>query len=245
MRKFSFLRGFSSGVAIGVLVGSAGMAAAAFGYKGWQVFSNDFKGGYVSGFLDMANLARNLQPGGWVDDHYAYLPGVRVIEWKLKLDEIYSKPENQKYSVESALQLAGHELEEKHGKSLTPEERERSITMQMLAARRKKQIEEATAKGLPPPPEIVMPDASVPAHAPRTAGDPNKPKVRKWCRCDGTDPKLARQQRKARAAEEAAKKTSTATNPGGADGKKTDAPPKAVVPAPAPAGSPAQEKHPR
>jgi hypothetical protein len=235
MRRFGSLRGFISGVVVGALVGSAGMAAAAIGYKGWQAFSGDFRNGYISGFLDMANLARNLQPGGWVDAHYPYLPGVKMLEWRTKTDALYADPENQRFTVESLLQLVGHELGKEHG-VVTAEQRQQGLLKMKLDAIRKKQIEEMTKKGVPVPSELTKP-GSPKQHvaAPKTVPGSERHRPRKWCRCDGTNPKEARRLRKERRAQDAAK---AVANPAG-EQKPADAEkPSAAKAAPAPASPP-------
>jgi len=210
MRISGTIRGFSAGIVIGVLAGSAGMAAAAFGYKGWQAFSEDFKGGYVAGFLDMAKLARNLQPGGWVDDHYPYMPGVKALDWKTKIDELYKDPENQKFTIESILQLAGHDLAKTRGGVVTGEERQRAITQHRLEVLRQHQIDKLKAEGKPIPPELTSPPPPKEMTARPRVVKP-APKKRVWCRCDGKDPKALRAARKARREAEAAAKKDAAT----------------------------------
>src|SRR5690349_21595412 len=113
--RFQFsLRDFGAGAVLGLALGTAGVSAAAFGYDGWNKFSYDFRVGYVNGFLSMANLARNLDPGGWVDSKYPMVPTAKPAEWAAKVDELYKDPENQHYSMTSILQTAAHELEKKY-----------------------------------------------------------------------------------------------------------------------------------
>src|SRR3569832_948218 len=82
-------RAIGAGILVGKLIGSAGIAAAGFGWKAWSSLKTDYKLGYVGGFLDMANLARNLQPGGWVDTKYPYLPQVKPYLCAAELDQLY------------------------------------------------------------------------------------------------------------------------------------------------------------
>ena len=65
MRYSPSLRGFAAGVLVGLLAGSAGMASATFGLNGWSRFSEDFRNGYLNGFLDMANLALSILLSPW------------------------------------------------------------------------------------------------------------------------------------------------------------------------------------
>ncbi|HXC51652.1 MAG TPA: hypothetical protein VN634_12250 [Candidatus Limnocylindrales bacterium] len=222
-------RAFIAGILLGVLIGTAGLAAAAIGYKGWQGFSTDFKSGYIAGYLMMSKLARNLDPGGWVDEHYPYVLKATTAEWKDTIDAVYSKPENQEYSIESVLQIAAKELAEKHG-AVSGEDRQYALLRQRLQAVREKQIANLKAKGLPVPPELEKPLTDVKLASPKTVAKQDRPKEkkRKWCRCDGTDPKAARAARRA-AKEQAAKDAAAAAPP---DAK---APPAAAT-KPAPAG---------
>ena len=184
MRRSGSIRGFSVGVVVGILVASAGMAVAAFGYKGWQRVSEDFRNGYVQGFIEMANLARNLDPGGWVDTKYPYVPKAKFIEWRVRADELYAKPENQKYAIDSLLQLVARDLEGRYG-TVRAEERQRSIMAMQLKQLYERQVEEAKAKGLPPPPAPAeLPKDFVPH---KTIAKPDKKRTKKWCRCDGSD----------------------------------------------------------
>jgi hypothetical protein len=189
-RKFS-LRDFGAGTVLGLVIGTSGLAAAAMNYETWLKLSQDYKVGYVAGFIQMANLARNLEPGGYIDTRYPFVMA-KPIEFSAKIDELYKDPEYQGYSINSMMMSAAHELEKKYGK-ITPEERMRRRMQSQVAAIQK--IREAQAKKAgktaPAPEKIVAaPAKTVPA-----AKKP--PKVRKWCRCDGKDPKVERAKRRA------------------------------------------------
>jgi len=238
------IRGFAAGVLVGVVIGSAGIGAAAIGHKGWMRFSEDFRGGYVAGFIEMANLARNLQPGGWVDQRYPYLPQVKWIEWRDTVTQLYVDPENQSYSISSMLQLASHELEKKYGKAGDPQLRVMEKMKTQLSAVVKNR--ELTAAKNPAAGAAAV--APAPASSPTIVVQPSSPmtrveipRVRKWCRCDGKDPKAAQAERQARAkAAEAAEEKEDAQDAKDGEvltGKKT--PPAIVVPkpsSPSPAG---------
>lgn len=201
MRIQGTVRGFGFGVVVGVMIGSAGLAAAAFGYKGWERFSSDFKVGYINGFLEMANLARNLDPGGYVDIKYPMVPKAKPMHWADEVNRLYADPANQKYSITSIMQLAAHELEKKFGKGPDPHERTRRRMEQQLEALRRKR----EAMGLPPKEpkkQVIAPEKVEPA--PGTKAEPAAPAVprqKKWCRCDGKDPKAERERRRAEAPE--------------------------------------------
>jgi len=227
------IKSFTAGMLLGVFIGTAGIAAAAIGYKGWQAYSNDFKSGYIAGFLMMSKLTRNLDPGGWVDEHYAYVPGATTAEWMDELNSVYSKPENQEYSIESALQLAAKQLADKHGGAVSGEQRQYALLRQRLEAMRQKQIAALKAKGQPIPPHLTAPISDVKTAPPKTIAKKNRPKEkkRKWCRCDGTDPKAVRAARRA-TREQAAK--DAATKPADAN----------VPPAAAPTPAPVEQQGP-
>jgi len=238
MSRLRSIRAFGAGVLLGVIVGSAAVAGAAFGYKAWTSVHDDYKIGYVAGFFSMANLARNLQPGGWVDSRYPHLPQVKAPVWRAKLDELYAKPENQKYSVNGLLQVAARELEKQYGKAIDPIERARQNMKEKLraiAARKQREQQQAGATAGKPEGSVaqeteagdeatdvelpVEPSEKVdaPAKKPAAVEAPVERK-KKWCRCDGTDPQAARAERQAKAkaeeeAEEMAAKSSAKTPP--------------------------------
>lgn len=211
---------------MGTILGSAGVAAATFGLKGWTRFSEDFRNGYVNGFLDMANLARNLEPGGWVDKRYPYLPAVRPQEWRGVIDKLYTEPANKDYLITSMMQLAAKRLEDRYGKAEDPLLRQkRRSDAQMEAVRRKMAAEGGAGSAETESPKTAQTESPKTAQtqSPKTAAPagtkpsaepvkiPVEPRSRKWCRCDGTDPKAAREKRRAEAAaaeaaEEAAEK---------------------------------------
>ncbi|HEY2773477.1 MAG TPA: hypothetical protein VGK20_05440 [Candidatus Binatia bacterium] len=202
------LRAFVLGTVAGALFGSAAVAAAAFGYAGWQKFTNDFKNGYVTGFLDMANVARNLDAGGWVDEKYPWTPKVKPPEWRGVVDKLYKDPANQVYNVMSILQLAAKTIADRHGGALDPDERMRQRTESVLNELRKKAIAEGQDPSKVPniPGHIV-----VPASPGDAAEEP--PHQRKWCRCDGKDPNQLKAEREKAEAEDKAKQNGAAAPP--------------------------------
>lgn len=197
MRKQGSARGFCAGVIVGAMIGSAGLAAAALGQQGWAKLSQDFRVGYVTGFLQMANLARNLDPGGYIDIKYPQVPKARPVAWAAEVDRLYKDPENQKYTITSIMQLAASELEKKYGKALDPQERtRRRMEYQLQALARKR--EAAGLKPKDPTKQAIAPERTV-KPAPPKPKEPAKPKQKKWCRCDGKDPQAERQRRRAEA----------------------------------------------
>jgi hypothetical protein len=223
MRDLRSIRGFGAGLVVGVLVGSAGLSVAAISYKGWHKFSPDFRTGYVAGFVDMSNLARNLDPGGYIDANYPYIVGARPIEWSDMIAELYKDPQNQGYTITSLMMLAAHKLQEKHGVAGTPTDRvNRKMEMQLDAVRRMREKmgikpDQGRTKTAEAPPRVVEPETAVKA-----------PTQRKWCRCDGKDPKAAQVQRKAAAAEQEKREDAESEKPSGDGGAKT--PPSAKTP---------------
>lgn len=214
MRYLRSCRSFVAGIVLGILIGSAGVGAASMGYKAWNGLSQDYKIGYVTGFLAMARLARNLQPGGYIDSRYPEINKAKPVEWANVVDELYADPKNRDYTINSIMQSAAHRLEEKYGPPLSPHERTRRRMQQQLQAVRKnldkktetmpsgqeKTVVEAPPKEVPPPSS----ESGEVDPAP-------KKKQKKWCRCDGTDFREARRQRQAAAA---AKKEEADDKPG-------------------------------
>lgn len=205
-------RGFGLGVLVGLLVGSTGVATAALGYKGWERFSKDFLQGYIVGFMEMSNLARNLHPGGWVDQRYPY-GDAKSAEWYPLLDEFYKDPKYQGYTLPSLLGAASTVLAERHNIP-SADERARKRFQEQLMAAQKRAAAEAAKTGASPEDaaqagsEVASEKAAKKAAKNAAGGDSNKvPAVgepaersgRKWCRCDGKDPKVERLRRRAKA----------------------------------------------
>lgn len=190
MRSFRSLRGFVPGLLLGLLLGSAGVAGAGIYYKGWQRFSNDFKTGYVTGFLDMARLARNLDPDGWVNKKYPDSGKAAFVEWANMLDVLYKKPENQEYSVASLLQLAAAELQKKYPPPPDAPDPEQQKTVEAIHRLQEKarQIDAKSGKA-PDAAAAPVPDAKYEGEAkpipPKTA----KRTEPKFCRCDDCVPR--------------------------------------------------------
>jgi hypothetical protein len=203
MRRNFSLRDFGAGTGVGLVLGlvlgASGLAAAAMGYEGWsKKFSHDFKSGFVAGYVMMADLARNLEPGGYVDQRLPYVAAT-PLEWVAMMDELYRDPANQGYTVNSMMQAAAHRLEERKGKIPVEERMRLRAQTQLQAVERRKETRAAAGMTKPPsPPKFLQ-------AAPQVAKTPPKPKARKWCRCDGKNPKAERAKRRA-AREEAAKK---------------------------------------
>lgn len=242
MRYSPSLRGFAAGVLVGLLAGSAGMASATFGLNGWSRFSEDFRNGYLNGFLDMANLARNLEPGGWVDERYPAFPMAKPQEWRGIIDKLYQDPANKDYLITSIIQLAAKTLEQRYGKPTDPAVRAKARMEAQLAAVRERKLRQAAKEGQKPAAEAAAnaPESAKPAAAPPAAPaakpvDPAlqekiakiavPPRTKKWCRCDGTDPQAAREKRRAEAAAAEAEDEAPAAKPA----------PAAPAPKPAPA----------
>src|SRR5689334_2763415 len=187
--RFQFsLRDFGAGAILGLVLGTAGISAASLGYTGWSKFSQDFRIGYVTGFLSMANLARNLDPGGWVDSKYPMV-AAKPFEWAAKVDELYKDPENQHYTINSMLQQAAHDLQKKYGKPMPAEQRAFLRMQQQLAAVKKRREAQGLDPNMRPKKDPKLLEAT-PKVVP-----PAAPKPRKWCRCDGKNPKEERAKR--------------------------------------------------
>lgn len=192
------------------------MASATFGLTGWSRFSEEFRNGYLNGFLDMANLARNLEPGGWVDERYPSFPKVKPQEWRGAIDKLYQDPANKDYLITSMIQLAARTMKERYGAPTDPSQRARARMLAQLAAVKAKNERRAAAVAAKDPAEAPRGDKAgdKPAEAKanvavQPAGKPAQlplpPHRKKWCRCDGTDPEAARaKHREEAAAREAA-----------------------------------------
>jgi len=169
--------GIVVGIVLGFSIGSVSVATAMLGYKGWQRFSDDFKVGYLTGFFDMSNLARNLDPDGYIDEHFPLWPNVKVREWRELIDELYRKPENQQYGMFGMVQLAGQELKKKHG--APPKVAERLAPALQEQVERARKAEQAAT---PRKPAV----AGAKSQAPKTPAAPRPnpwAHKKKWCRC--------------------------------------------------------------
>lgn len=210
--------GLIVGIILGFSVGSASVATAMFGYKGWQRFGGDFQLGYLAGFFDMANLARNLEPGGYVDEHFPVWPEVKVLEWRTVIDELYKNPANQEYGMYAIVQLAAKELAKVHGPAPTAIERlAPKLKEQLERARDPKQQAQRPATAAPADKKPTVSSGASKAHDPWT-------RKYRWCRCTAVEKKAEKQKRKetreqarkAKASEQAPKaseQASKAVNP--------------------------------
>lgn len=160
MKRHGSPSGFGRGVFVGLLaglvLGSSAMVLAAPTGKGWARFTEDFRFGYVFGFLDMANVARNLEPGGYVDERYPLWPQAKPTEWKALVDELYRNPENQKYPLTAILRMAGENLEKKYGPAPSIVERlkpQLSTLMKVAEESKAAAAAKAKAEGKPDPAE--------------------------------------------------------------------------------------------
>jgi hypothetical protein len=192
-RKFS-IRDFGAGAVVGLVIGTSGLAAAALSYTGWQKLSQDFKIGYVTGYLDMAGIARNLDPGGYVDTRYPRAHA-KAVEWAALIDKLYKDPEYQSYSINSMMQAVAHKLQEQFG-ATSADERMKSRMARQLEMIKKRQELQAEKAGKQPPKNTKLVEAPE-----KKVSPPKKPTTRKWCRCDGKDPKAERARRRAARAE--------------------------------------------
>jgi hypothetical protein len=236
MRKGLSIRDFIAGAVFGLLLGTASFSVASIGYEGWTKLSSDFRIGYITGFLSLANLVRNLDPGGWLDTRYPAVPKATPIEWAATVDTLYKDPKFQRYSIHSMLQAAGSELQKTHGKPIDPYERvkQRAQTqMQRLEARRKAAGTKAGEKSASEPKHIQAPEKKVAAPAKAAKAG------RKWCRCDGKDPKAERARRRAEAAEKAEAETQADAAKKADPGKQPDAAKKSDDSKPAEQANPA------
>jgi hypothetical protein len=213
MRNGLSIRDFVAGTVFGLVLGSAGLSTAALGYSAWEKLSDDFKVGYVTGFLSLANLTRNFDPGGWLDTKYPAVPNATPVQWAAEVDKLYKDPKMHRYSIHSVLQTAATELQKIHGKPVDPYTRVQQRAQTQLQALQRRQ--EAQAKKLGKPAPAVK---NVQAPEKKVAVPATKP-ARKWCRCDGKDPKAERARRRA----EAAKKAEAAKQGEAGNGEKGDA----------------------
>jgi hypothetical protein len=199
MRKRLSIRDFVAGAVFGVLLGSVSLSTASMGYTAWEKLSDDFKIGYVTGFLSLANLTRNFDPGGWLDQRYPAVPNATPVQWAAAVDKLYQEPRMQKFSIHSVLQSAATELQKVHGKPLDPYQRVQQRAQTQLQALQKRQEAKAKKEGEKPAPVVK----NIQAPEKKVAAPPKKNTGRKWCRCDGKDPKAERARRRAEAAKSA------------------------------------------
>lgn len=192
------LRDFSTGVLVGVLIGSVGVSAAAFGYKGWQRFDPNFRVGWITGFLDMAQIARAQYPDTYVDRFYPSLPQARPAEYVTAIDKLYEDPQYKNYGMTRMVSLAIKELEKKYGPAETANERmlkQLATTLEVLRKKKEAAGIKTPTKALPtkPPTPSTLED-----DGPEFIKKVNK----KWCRCDGKTPAEAHVARRAKEAAE-------------------------------------------
>ncbi len=223
--------GFGAGILLGFVIGSTSLAMATFGYKGWQRFSRDFQVGYLTGFLDMANLARNLDPDGFIEEKYPTWPKATLADWHNAVNKLYQDPENQQYGMYAMMRLAGAELEKKYGPPPSAAERLTPAFKQQIEKARKVELAARAKAGDKPAPAAAPPAAPPAAAAPeRESGSgvsgPRWHHKRRRCPCPDEEKDTASQEKAAENAAAALSlpdqgKAATATEPG----KTTPGPP--------------------
>jgi len=164
--------GFGAGIVLGLMIGSASLSVAAFGYKGWQRFGRDFQLGYLTGFFDMANLARNLDPDGYVDENFPLWPKARLTDWHNAVNELYMDPENREYGMYAILRLAAEELKKKYGPAPSAAKRlQPAFTEQIQRARKAEQ--EALSKDMAQKAQNSQEPAAAASAVPKKVPDPS------------------------------------------------------------------------
>ncbi len=190
MRLKSGPWGLAAGIVLGFVIGSTSVAVAAFGYKGWQRFGRDFQVGYLAGFFDMANLARNITPGGFIDERYPLWPKATLADWHDAVNEVYENPDNQGYGMYEIVQLAAVELKKKYGPAPTAVERLAPILNEQLK-RARQGVNAAKAKAESQMPAVTgtsaATGAAVAAAPPKLPAEPPASpwahKKRRCCAC--------------------------------------------------------------
>lgn len=141
-------KGFALGVVAGAVLGSAAMAGASVTYKAWSRGSDDFRIGYIHGFLDVVRMAKNENPFGEIDRRYHLWAEVKPFEWYMHLVQFYRKEENHKYETSAALEFVSAELQQKHGKPPSIFENSSFV---------KSQLEKLRERGETPAPKKLTP----------------------------------------------------------------------------------------
>ena len=108
-------RGVAMGFALGFLVGSAGVASAAFGRQGWDRFGLLFKQGYVAGFIDCVRIAKAIDPFSYIATNFPAPPRAKPIVWVRTIDDLYAKDEHKDRTLAQILIIAGAKLEKDFG----------------------------------------------------------------------------------------------------------------------------------
>ncbi|MFQ5478247.1 MAG: hypothetical protein ACE5E4_06485 [Candidatus Binatia bacterium] len=103
----TWLQGAVVGLVAGLVLGAAGLSAAALGKKGWERFGPMFQQGYIAGFNDCVQLAKGMDSDGWVASNFIVPSRAKPMHWIDFIQEIYAKPENAGWPVSRAMMLAG------------------------------------------------------------------------------------------------------------------------------------------
>ena len=141
-----FTRGMVLGVTLGLVVGSTGVAAAAFGKKGWERWGSMFQGGYVAGFVDCVRVAKAREGSSLIALSYMVPVNAKAVHWQSKVSELYAKKENHNRPMSQIMAMAGNELVGKLGPDVQGSDGLQRLR-QFLEKRKKRLQEKAKAEG--------------------------------------------------------------------------------------------------
>jgi len=109
-RSNKFGSGLAIGVAIGLMLGGAGVATAAFGKKGWERFGPMFQQGYVAGFNDCVRIAKGLTPNGYVARNFTLVPKAKPTVWAKMISDLYAEEKHHNRAMSQIMVIAGQKI---------------------------------------------------------------------------------------------------------------------------------------
>jgi hypothetical protein len=146
-----FFRGMAIGLALGVSIGSIGLAYAGIMKDGWEKQSDQFKLGYIAGFKDVLVMAKGTSPSSYLDQQYKVPPRERLIDWLAAVNRAWADEKNADSSIQRVMAIASVDMNEQFGP-----ERSGGVWMKGLGEaiqRRRDQIARGEIK--PTPPEVL------------------------------------------------------------------------------------------
>jgi hypothetical protein len=136
------------GLALGVSIGSIGLAYAGIMKDGWEKQSDQFKLGYIAGFKDVIVMAKGTSPSSYLDQQYKVPPRGRLIDWLAAVNRAWADEKNADSSIQRVMAIASVEMDEQFGP-----ERSGGVWMKELGEaiqRRREQVASGEIESTPP-----------------------------------------------------------------------------------------------
>ena len=142
MRRFKCFGVPATAFVAGLVIGSAGVAGAAFGKKGWERFGPMFQQGYVAGFIDAVRIAKNFDPSSYLATNYALPPKAKPLDWTIAVTELYAQKEHENRPMSQILNIVGLNLTKKFGPEVKMDHARQIARLRAALEQQRRAVEE-------------------------------------------------------------------------------------------------------